>query len=169
MIDLSTLDLAKQAAEGRVFPVLHPVSHEPLKGTDGKPVTITLVGPDSDQAFRETCEIIDRERAAQMRSASERADAGEGPGFEDEYRRATEMLVRRTVAWEGLALDGKALDCNPETVRMVYNRWRWIREQAMGHIQDRESFFGDAWPGSSTGTGNGASGSTGTAPSATES
>lgn len=106
-----------------------------LKGKDGQPVTLTLLGPDSDK-YRAMTRAQVRKRFSRM-SAS---DAAKDTFAEDEAD-ALEILVACTVDWSGiLTTKGEPIPCTPETVRALYSGFPVIRDQADVFMASRANF-----------------------------
>jgi|SRR5581483_2279004 len=128
-MDLSVYDTAKTADGGAVLEVRHPGTGAKLKG-----VRITLLGADSP-----------RWRAAQAEKVNRRlseASAGRrAANIEDADEDAIELLAAATIKWEGVELDGKALECSTENACVLYRRLPWLREQADRFIADRANFL----------------------------
>jgi hypothetical protein len=131
-MDLSNLDTVAAASEGAVMPLLHPVSRAPLKTDDKKPITLTLLGYDSIQ-FQDF-ERIKINRRLNGEDAPERsAEAHEADKLE-----TLSLCVK---SWQNIIVDGKALECTAENVRMVLKRFPWIREQVDLFVGNRANFL----------------------------
>lgn len=106
-----------------------------LKDKDGKPVTLKLLGPDSDKYRALT--------RAQVRKRFQRAsspDATKDTFAEDEAD-ALEIMVACTVGWSGiLTTKGEPIPCTPETVRALYTNFPAIRDQADVFMASRANF-----------------------------
>lgn len=129
-MDLSNFDTTAAAQAGAKLELKAP-NGDPLLQDDGAPVTITLLGRDSDVWRR-------AERAALDRRVNTRKKTVQSADLE---RDALEALVAVTVGWSGIVLDGNALDCTPPNVRRVYERFRWVREQVDEFVGDRANFL----------------------------
>ena len=130
-MDLSTLDTADLANQGAPLELRGP-DGSPLLQDDGKPITITLLGADSDAltviATRQTNRYLKNQ--GQMRVTAELARANE-----------LEYLARATVAWDGIKIAGEAPDCTEAEARALYTRFPWITAQARAFIDDRANFM----------------------------
>lgn len=153
MFDLKELDLAAQASAGRTLTLRHPVTREVLTDADGAPVTITAMGSDSAVYRQRMQERIDRLRAEDVKKRSSAA-------YDED---TTEDLVMLTITWSGVGLDGKALPCTQANARLVYTRFRWLRDQVEQFVVSREDFFGASSAPSSPGSASSASDSVPTA------
>lgn len=141
-MSLASLNFASAANEGRTMTVLHPIDRTALLDEKGDPVTITLLGRDSD-AF------IAAENAARNRAVEQ---IKEGAKFSaaaaDEEAAAS--LARATTGWSGVVqgwIDGTG-DETPakfsvENAKKLYmgRGVRWIRDQADKFVGDRAHFL----------------------------
>lgn len=131
-MDLATLDTSKAASEGAIMEVQHPVEGTVLKDASGQPVTITLIGSDSDKVRkRQRLEINKRlKRGNRAKITAEELD-------ED----AVNLLSLCTVSWSGIEFESKTLDCTAENASMIYQRLPWLREQVDSFVGDRGNFL----------------------------
>ena len=51
------------------------------------------------------------------------------------------ILAKMTLRWDGIVVDGKALECNEENAKKLYARFRWIMDQVDRFIAVRENFL----------------------------
>ena len=117
----------------------------PLLAADGTPVTITLLGPESDVARR-----FDTER--RVKAANRFTVIGQKKkesalltpeGLEEQREHDTAKLVAMTVSWTGFVDDeGKPVDFTEDEARTLYTEDVDIREQAMAFISSLSAFFG---------------------------
>lgn len=130
-MDLSTLDTADLANQGAALELRGP-DGAPLLQDGGEPITITLLGADSDAltliSTRQTNRYLKNQ--GQMRVTAELARANE-----------LEYLAKATVAWDGIKVDGKTPDCTEAEARALYTRFPWITAQARAFIDDRANFM----------------------------
>jgi hypothetical protein len=120
--------------------LLHPADRTPLNDADGKPVTITLLGRDSD-VFLKAERIIRNKRMDLLKKGGKFSAA-------EEDEEACETLARCTKAWSGIPtgwIDGKAdpapAECTFSNAAKLYGRMRWVREQVDEFIGSRENFL----------------------------
>jgi len=129
MIDLSKFDLSP---EGEEMVVTHPATGAQLiDESTGEPVTITLVGRDSDEFRTAQRKNIDKRAAMQKRMMS----------FEEIEAEATDTLVACTKGWKHVGLDGEDLPFSAENARKLYTRYYWLREQVDVFVARRANFF----------------------------
>lgn len=128
-MDLNKLDLTKASNEGAWLTLKHPVSNDDL------PMKIKIIGKDSDKFIklsedfrRSTLEDMKNNKTSEQRiqTAKEYGD---------------NLLVACTIEWQGIELDGKKLDCTADNVKLVYQRFGWIKEQVDTAIADRALFI----------------------------
>lgn len=141
MTNLTDLNFSETADQGKDMVVLHPTARTPLKGADGNPVTITLVGSDSDIYVK----AINKNRDANIDEMRRRAKFSSEA---DDYKGA-KLLARCTITWRGIPvgwLNGTADETLAEfsyenALKMYSNRGvRWLREQVDEYIADRSNF-----------------------------
>jgi len=141
-MSLTSLNTASAANEGRAMPVLHPEDRTPLLDEKGKPVTITLMGRDSD-AF------IKAENAARNR-AMEQLSKGVKFSAAAAERQTCETLARCTVDWSGIPkgwLDGSddetPVKLSEENAVALYSNpgVKWLRDQVDEFIGARANFL----------------------------
>ena len=108
---------------------------EHLKDADGKPVTLKLLGPDSDK-YR----AMTRQQVRKRFSRAAGADATKDTFAEDEAD-ALNILVACTVGWSGVnTTKGEPIPCTPDTVRALYTNFPAIRDQADVFMATRANF-----------------------------
>lgn len=129
-MDLSTLDTADIANEGAVMELRGP-NGAPVLQEDGAPVSITLLGADSNALVR----VSNAQTNAYLKQGQVKVTA--------EGARANELdyLAKATVAWSGVKVDGRDLDCTEENAKALYRRFPWIADQARAFITDRAHFM----------------------------
>jgi hypothetical protein len=131
-MDLATLDIVKSAGEGAVMEVVHPVEGTVLKDDNGQPITITLMGADSEKAKK-------RQRA----EVNKRLKSGRNNKItaEELEENGVNLLALCTLSWSGIKLDGQLLECTAENAAMLYQRTPWLREQVDAFVGDRGNFL----------------------------
>lgn len=137
-MDLKSYDITAQAEAGADLELMLPNGTAVIDEKTKRPVTIKLLGVDSRKYQDLMHKVANRRmsRRAKSRKAltsSEEVDSDQ-----------LELLVKMTVDWFGLVLDGKPLEFTEENVRMVYTQFAWIREQAEDFIQDRANYLGES-------------------------
>ena len=130
--DLSALDSIVDAQENGVdIEILHPGTGEPLG------MKFHVVGQDSKPFIKARRKVV----SARM---GKRAISRKDP--EKLERDGLETLACCVVSWStggepGIKLDGEVLDCNPENVMKVFERFPFIREQVDEVVGDRAAFL----------------------------
>jgi hypothetical protein len=134
VLDLSSLDTTKAAEDGAVLEIRHPTSGAVLSNGDGRAVTLTLAGMDSQRARKAERQATNRRlRMGGRRAISVTADELDNDSLD--------LLAACTLAWSGFAVDGSELECNAENARRLYRQFPWLREQAQQYIDDRANFL----------------------------
>jgi len=133
-MDLSTLDTSTIANAGAVLHLNGPTG-QPLFEDDGEtPVTITLLGEDSDVVTKVNNEAANRFLRG-MGNAQQQVTA--------ETSKANELkkFAAATVDWSGIVVEGKAIDFTPAAAVSLYRRFPWIADQIRVFIADRANFL----------------------------
>jgi len=150
MAKLSAIDITTRANAGTTFTPHEPTldahgEYPPIRGADGVPATITLLGADSAVAKR----LTRQERATlQNRMAGLAFSGKKQDGLTEADIAAQEaydldLVVACTVAWTGFEDDDDApLPCTEDHERALYEAAPYLVDQAMRHIRDRGRFFG---------------------------
>lgn len=128
MTDLAKLDVSAAAEEGAELELLHPVTG---KGLGGR---IRVVGADSDR-YRSAVRSVSSKRVHKRRRAPLTPEEVEEEGLD--------ILVKATLEWRDIVVDGETLVFTKDNVRNLYRRFPWIREQVDGFISDRGNFLQD--------------------------
>ena len=128
-MDLAELDAPDARAD---MEVRHPATNEPLLTADKQPVTISLLGVDSD-VFRAGERKLANRRLKQGQKAKVTAEGVEA--------QAIGLLADCTVGWSGIEFEGAVLSFTRENAVMLYTRLRWLREQVDEFIGDRANFL----------------------------
>ena len=128
--DLSGFDLVDESV-GSFMELVNPANGEVIYDNDN-PVGIYLNGRDSD-AYRKAQREVTNRRLSKRGGGSITAERIEAE--------ATEVLVKCTVSWQHIVVDGKELECTPSNVKKIYDRFPWIKEQVDTFIADRANFL----------------------------
>lgn len=129
-MDLNTLK-ATNAETGVVMEVTHPETEEPIAG-----MSLTLLGQDSS-AYKK----LKRAKQNAMLARVQKGKKAAVMDAEQLEKDSIDELVQLTTAWTGFELDGVALEFTPANVRMVYEGWDWLREQAQEFVGNRANYF----------------------------
>lgn len=129
-MNLAEIDVAQGANEGVKMHV-HGPDGTPLFKPDGEtPVTITLLGQDSDALTR----LMNQRANRHLNQRGNRAVTIE-QALTDEIA----YLVKATVGWDGIGLDEDETVFSEEAATKAY-RIPWLRDQARAHVFDRARF-----------------------------
>lgn len=131
-IDLSKIDTVKGSNEGFDVQIYHPGTNEDLG------ITIHVLGKDSDE-FIKVSRAQSKKRLAKMSKGGFR-NTSPVP-VEEIDQDSLVLLAACTKSWKGVIVEGKAIECTPDNVVMIYERFPWIREQVDTAIGDRANFI----------------------------
>lgn len=143
MQDLALLDTANQGAAIRLF---HPGTNADLG------IIINVLGQDSEQFTKKQSEQ-QRKRTQRIRNSG--TFRFQPPSLEEMTADTVELLVAVTTGWaseekqadgaikteQGLKIGEEVIPFNAENARMVYTRYKWIREQIDSAVMDRGNFL----------------------------
>jgi len=99
-----------------------------VMGSDGEPWRIVFAGPDHQKASRLSPRQQRRMLARMMAGRDDAMEAQIAP------------LVKRTLAWSPVELEGKPFPCTPENARRLFSRSVTIRRQAERFLVSEGSF-----------------------------
>lgn len=133
-MDFGQIDTAEDSNQGATHHVIDPYTDEPayvnIGGAD-VPVTITVLGPDSDKMRQYQSNV--------MRSMMKRR---RGQLNTDELqKRLTGQLVEAVVSWQGVMINGEEVECNRENCKELFEKHAWLREQLLEFQQERTNFL----------------------------
>jgi len=132
-MDLANIDLQAFAEQGIEVRLQHPSTGEFLVDDDGKSVTITVLGKDSE-LWQSTAKRVNAKNAARYKDRKIPASALENALYE--------ILAECTVDWsESIEFNGEQLKCNKENALMLYEKRNWIAEQLIEEAADRSAYF----------------------------
>lgn len=136
MFDISSLETLTRSEAGVDMTLYHPASGNPIVNAEGKPVTITLCGRNSD-AFRKASRLV-VERQIERNARGVKATDIEAR--EDE----AEILIACTRAWTFDQMDGQPFPASPENIRRFWmdKRFPWIFEAAQRFVMSDGNFLG---------------------------
>jgi len=121
-VDLSAFDTIKGSEEGKWMEVFAP---------DGTPIgaKIKLTGKDSKVYRSRVKKLAQKERLKKKMDLTD---------LENEM---LDIHVACTLDWEGIVDNGKELEFNSENVRYVYEKYRWLLDDVVEFVGDREHFL----------------------------
>lgn len=131
-MDLASIDTSELANKGVALELRGP-NGAALFQDDNTPVSITLLGDDSDALARvnniNTNQFLRGTSSGQTGITAEQAKTNEINKF-----------AAATVSWSGITVNGEVLDCTPDNAKSLYRRFPWIRDQVRAFISDRANF-----------------------------
>ena len=133
--DLDVVDTVTLANQGVDMPVKTPTG-QPVKNRNGKPVTLKLVGTDSD-LYRSLM------RSKMVESVNSRdATALTEETLVKTQEQAIDTVVACTLGWSGvLDKEGNEVKFSAEAARLLYRQYPAIRDAADRFIADRQNFL----------------------------
>jgi predicted glycosyl hydrolase (DUF1957 family) len=138
-MDLGNLDFSKQAEEGAWLHLEHPTTGDPLE-TEGSPVRVLLLGRDS-AAYRKAAH---KAQDARLKAAARGAAGARGLTAEVLERESIRVLAACVVDWEGIVVDGEALEYSHAAAVELLERFDWIKQQVDAFVEDRANFLGES-------------------------
>ena len=135
MFDIAKLDTQTRSEQGVAMTVRHPGTGLAILDDQGEPVTITLMGNNSE-AFR-----------TMQRAISERRQARRAKRIEitvDDLRNDdTEVMAALTLGWTFTEMDGKPFSFSPENARRLWadTRWEWLFNEAVSFTAAAGNFM----------------------------
>lgn len=130
-MDLSQF-AALQPADGSAQMELRDVSGQPVLKADGTPITITLLGKDSDAWTKHENAMGDSRlnQRGQHRLKMERLKAENVAGY-----------AKCTVSWDGIGLGEETTACTYENALKLYTAFPAIRDQVDEFMGERANFL----------------------------
>jgi hypothetical protein len=131
-MDFAAFDTAA-ASEGAVLELRDPAG-APLVDEDNNnaPVTITVLGGDSDVAVKErnsaTNRILKQRGRGLITAESSQADG-------------IRLLAKCTKAWSGIKVSGEVLECTYDNAVKFYTAYPFVRDQVDEFMGDRANFL----------------------------
>lgn len=136
-MDLQQFDTKTRSNEG-VAMELRDIDGEICRTEAGDPVTITLLGVDSDKYQRAEAKVADARLKDSMRSGGR-----SGLKTSDLNESRIHLLALCTLAWHGITEGGEPLPCSEQNVKRVYEDFPLIRNQVNAFINDRSNYLGN--------------------------
>ena len=136
-LDLAALDTTDKAEAGEWMHLEGP-NGEDLFVND-EPVRILLMGADSKEYLR----LQHRQTTKRVNEMTKGGKRKNNRWSEDMYEGNIDLLVKATKGWENVVYEGKSLEPTAPSIRMIYERLNWVREQAWDFINDRSNYLGN--------------------------
>lgn len=135
--DLAEIDTKTLSDSGKDMIVKHIGLDKPVLAKNGKPVALTLLGPDSD--------VYRQQTRLQVKKRLDRATDTKSLGsidLEEADNDGLNLLVACTVGWKNVFdTAGKPVEFSKDAARELYTKYPVIREQADGFVVDRVRFI----------------------------
>lgn len=130
-MDLNALDTSASSNEGVKMEV-EGIDGATILQKDGKPVTITLLGIDSETMQKRQNELTNDTMKKGFRPKPQSA--------EKMRSERVKTLALATVTWDGVEIDGKELTFSYENALSLYRRLPALAEQVDNFVGDRANF-----------------------------
>lgn len=136
--DIGRLETLTKSEQGVKMELIHPVSMSQVLRADSAPVTITLLGANSE-AFREAQRQVQDRRAA-------RVAKGAKTSSDDVRSEDFHILMACTVDWTFDQLDGQPFPYSRDNCRKFWSdrRFDWIFRAAIIFIVQEGNFLADS-------------------------
>lgn len=130
-MDLNKLEVKSDASTVRIY---HPTTNIPLKNDDGSDMTITVHGKYSKryreiQQEQQNARLKRAERGGKMKLTAEEI-------LEDRL----DLTCGCVDSWN-IQLDGAVPELTKESVRTIFQRFPWMREQIEIEMEDTQAFL----------------------------
>lgn len=131
-MDMSKLGVKASAEQGSVLQLRDPFTGEELFNDDNSPMTITLLGKDSEQ-YRRTSRMAANKNLKRGRNA---------PTVEKFEQDGVELLAAVTIDWNLQWSEAKK-EFSPAAVKELYADpdYRWVYEQVDEFVAERANFL----------------------------
>jgi hypothetical protein len=135
--DLGIPDTKAAAERGIEVPIMDPANPaEQLKNAVGEPLSITILGGDSEKVRRRDRQSLNRV----IENIRKKKDQG---GAEETEQEQVARLATATLAWTFKTPDGKPVDCTEQNAKAIYGdpRYPYLVEQLQQQIDNRAALF----------------------------
>ena len=143
LVRLDDFDTAKIGEEGAEMRVMHPgQKNTPLTDEDGNEIVILLKGADT-KTYRVAERASIRRRLEQLQQMQRKNRNRKDVQLEDETidEEVSTVMVEITTGWRNVSLDGVTpLEFTKENAKILYMKFRWLREQVEEFIATRANF-----------------------------
>lgn len=139
--NLQQLSTTEASNQGARMELVHPDTRETLRGDDGQPCWLMLLGQES-----EPYTTAQRRQQNRRLEAAHRRARAKPITAEELDADAMELLIACTIGWGGIEIGDGVLEFTPLNVRRLYADFPWVREQAEAFIADRGHFLPPSKP-----------------------
>lgn len=132
--DFSVFDTVAQANKGAELHVINPKTKEPayIDDAEKKPVTITLLGTDSDIFTKQQQAKLRRMRIENKKGKK----ASDDIDFDKAIKESCEMYAKLTTGWQNMELE-----FSYENAVSMYMKYKEIRVQVGDFIAEQANFI----------------------------
>jgi hypothetical protein len=131
-MDLSQLAFSAEAVE---MHLMHPVTNQVLTTDAGEPMTLLVVGTDSEECRKVDREITDRRLKSQAfgRKIKVSAEQIEAESFE--------RTIACIVGFKNIIVKSDPLEYSKKSVKDLLKTFPWLRRQVEEFIDDQANFI----------------------------
>ena len=135
MFDVASLDTRTLSEAGVAMPILNPRNQQPMLDSAGNPVTVTLLGPNSEKS-KAVFRGIQTRRADFAAKGVRMTEA-------DFDRERFDALVALTIGWTFTAIAGQPFPFSAENARILWadKRWDWLQTSAFVFCQQDGNYL----------------------------
>lgn len=134
-MDLSKLNVKASAEQGATLHLRNPFTGEELFNDDESPMTISLLGKDSEP-YRRTVRVTANKNLKAGRST---------PSVEKFEQNGVDLLAAVTTGWN-IQFGEEKLEFSPAKVKELYSNpdFHWVQEQVDEFVAERSNFLKNA-------------------------
>lgn len=153
-IDILSLDTTTLSEQGVAMPLRDPRvrrdyeqaedNRPALTDTDGKAITITVLGPDNPKVARLLLPQRARFQTAALASQGRKGVTFTADDVRREEDENIDIAVAATLGWSGFTKGGEPFACTAENARALYTANADIRDQVIAFVRDRGNFLPSA-------------------------
>jgi len=137
-MDLSQFNTQEKSEKGAKLHLAGPDGTLLYDEESKEPVTITLMGADSNLFTSARHQMLTKRLKKQLGRRNQLHLTAEEMDNE-----TLDILVKCTLSWEHIVVSAARPPCTAENVRNLYRTYPWIREQVDEFIGDRSNFLGN--------------------------
>lgn len=139
-MNLNKFDTKRLSNAGAVMQLRNPNDNSSLVDEKtNQPITITLLGRDSDQ-YTDAIRRISNDRLEESVNVGVRMKMSAQRLEED----GIATLAAATTGWSNIQIDDKPLEFTLANVKKLYAEYPWIREQVEAFVNNRSNFMGNS-------------------------
>lgn len=145
------IDPSVSAEKPATLEITHPATGDVLLDDGGKPITISLVGINSDKGKRGIARMVMEDEKKGKQSKPKTVDEVLGRMEEGQSARA-DLYAQITVGWSGITYLPKeersnpkakpeVLEFSPSNAKLLYSEYVWVADQVKDFLEDEANFM----------------------------